>query len=368
MIVDFNVHNVVRVRFHTIRGNRLLDSIEAYLREFKGEIEDNVDVFISDYHLHPHFSESEYVVVSEYSKPYLYINGYLDSPEERFCFNLLNRPLVLFCDNHCPLPLTFLLELILLERGYTFIHALGIQHDNRAFLFPALPGVGKTTLALNLLHLGLRDEYKLLGDDLVIINEREALAFPIDLAIYPYHLKVLREKNGEAMKKLRIIKLLDTLYESNLGKAIVLSTTRILERIGFSSFEIKRAISSIKESHVRVPLKNIFSANSIGGRGRIDKIYYLIKVHGTSLKPIVESISATKLAEICTHILLHEWSLFMPILTLYSGLSGFCLNSFFVKIHDIFRKIFAQHECYQVIIPSKLDTSTLLSLMKRLLS
>lgn len=83
------------------------------------------------------------------------------------------------------------LQVALLSRGATFLHAAGVERDGRALIFPSWGGIGKTALVSHL----VRDRgWRLLGDDLVILSsEGICWAFPKPLAVYSYHRGVLPE-------------------------------------------------------------------------------------------------------------------------------------------------------------------------------
>jgi hypothetical protein len=366
IVMYFNVHDIVKLKIQTNIKQKIFD-ILAFFREFKESFssdENDIDIAISDYYLHPRFRE--YMTISESSKLYLYKNNWLDIPQDNVCFNLLDKPLKIFYNTFSPLPLTFLMELILLDKGYTFIHAASVEKDGEAYLFPAFPGAGKTFLVSLLLKN--REDCKLLGDDLVIINKKEVLSFPRDFAVYPYHLDILRVKDKNAIRKLTIIKLLNTLYNSKFNKLLVAMISDFIEKIGFNSDEFKNIFGLIKASHARIPPRELFSNHSIGKRGDLRGIYYLSKVSDRSLSKVtIEEINATELARICTYIMLHEWGQVMSILTIYCGLSEFSLYSFFTKINDLLNRIFAQHRCYQIKVPIKLDYRILCDILNEVM-
>lgn len=63
------------------------------------------------------------------------------------------------------------------------VHAAGVAHGGRAFVFPAASGAGKSTLTLSLLRAG----FGFLGDDLLFLDgqadDPQVLAFPDDIDV-----------------------------------------------------------------------------------------------------------------------------------------------------------------------------------------
>ncbi len=79
----------------------------------------------------------------------------------------------------------------LIEQGVLLMHAAGVTDGEHAYLFPAHGGTGKTTLSLRLARLG----YRLLGDDLVLVDPRSGMAYPFarPLHLFSYNLQQMRD-------------------------------------------------------------------------------------------------------------------------------------------------------------------------------
>jgi hypothetical protein len=99
--------------------------------------------------------------------------------------------LTFWCSPASPLSITFLLQFLLLSQRKTLVHAAAVSIGDRAFLFPAFGGVGKTALLGTLMRSG---EVRLLGDDLVILSE-DGYVEPYfrPFCLYPYHAAVFPE-------------------------------------------------------------------------------------------------------------------------------------------------------------------------------
>jgi len=93
--------------------------------------------------------------------------------------------------------ITLLMQLLWYERCNTFIHAAAVSKpDGNVILLPGPGGVGKTSLVGYLVR---NHGYKVLGDDLVIIdNQANCFAFPRPFIIKEYH----REDYPDVFEKL----------------------------------------------------------------------------------------------------------------------------------------------------------------------
>lgn len=87
----------------------------------------------------------------------------------------------------------FLINYLMLLKGYSLIHAAGVTKNGQAYIFPARGSAGKTTLALNLVNKG----YEYLGDDYVILHKNSVLSYGSSLHFFSYHLKILDKIFGE---------------------------------------------------------------------------------------------------------------------------------------------------------------------------
>ena len=337
IIKYFNIHNLVKMRVQS-NINLKRDTILAHLREAEVPFLDDkdIDIFMYDYSKCPNFENS--IALSNY---YYYSNNYLNIPDERFCFNFIDNPLIVYCDDF-RMPLNLIVELVLLNRGYSLIHSAAVRYNGKNYLFPAFGGVGKTTTVSAMVYNG----GKLFGDDMNIINEREILNYPSDFSVYPYHLDILKIKDKRIKYKFKKTEILDNI-------------TNFLKKYNFRVSKLLILIfNSMKKKCVNVPPKEIFGENCIAKKGQIDEICYLYRVENDLPEITVERIDANNLAEICTNILFQEWHESMLILYTYAGLSAFSLNSLFSEIKNIFGRTFMRHECYQLKIPNNLDNLT----------
>jgi hypothetical protein len=89
----------------------------------------------------------------------------------------------------------FLINYLMLLKGYSLVHAAGVTKSGQAYIFPARGSAGKTTLTLNLVNKG----YEYLGDDYVILHKNNVLSYGTSLHIFNYHLKILNKIFNERL-------------------------------------------------------------------------------------------------------------------------------------------------------------------------
>lgn len=326
----FNIHDLVNIKIETNIDNKF-DTILFQLREFEvGSLADqDVDIFIYDYFRCPVLNNP--VVLSEY---YFYENNYLNIPSLRFCFNFIDSPLKLYCDLFS-IPISMLVELILLKKEYSLIHSAAVHYKGNNYLLPAFGGVGKTTTISEILKRG----GKLFGDDMVIMKGNEILSYPLDFTIYPYHLGFLGIKDKKILFQFKITEILNKI-------------TDYLKKYRYKLFKLMILIfDHYKLPYINISPKILFGDNCVIKKGFINEIYFISKINNNFPDITITQIESIDLAEICANILLQEWHGSMSILYTYSGLSTFSLNSIFIKIREIFANTFINYKCHQIIIP-----------------
>ena len=93
-----------------------------------------------------------------------------------------------------------LLELFLGLKGYLLAHGGGITKDDEAFIFLGRGGSLKTTIMLN----AVKDSYKILGDDRIIIDLENELvySFPIYHQTFEYMVKNVKYEDLNIFQKI----------------------------------------------------------------------------------------------------------------------------------------------------------------------
>ncbi|MEN3052320.1 MAG: hypothetical protein ABC606_00785 [Candidatus Methanosuratincola petrocarbonis] len=108
----------------------------------------------------------------------------------------------------CGFIIEFMLHYKLALKGYSIIHASGICDGNKGMIFSARGGGGKTTLALH----SLENNFKLLGDNYIILHKGKILNYLTPLNIFYYNLAPII-KNNLTWKDILDLKLRSFLYK-----------------------------------------------------------------------------------------------------------------------------------------------------------
>ena len=70
-------------------------------------------------------------------------------------------------------------------KGYFMVHSSSVCVDDRAFIFPASPSVGKTSTMLHWLHSGKG----FIADEYTIMKDQDVYSYPTPLRLHDYNLK-----------------------------------------------------------------------------------------------------------------------------------------------------------------------------------
>lgn len=98
---------------------------------------------------------------------------------------------ILQMNNSCLEWFIWVLQLIFLTKGITFVHSATLEKNGKALIFPAHAGMGKTALTIDFIK---NHGWRILGDDLVLLSsDGICYAFPKPMTIYSYYNKILPE-------------------------------------------------------------------------------------------------------------------------------------------------------------------------------
>lgn len=194
------------------------------------------------------------------------------------------------CSQECNEWIMMLLEYCLLSNGATFIHSAGVAKEGKAFVFPSWGGVGKTASVAKLVR---ENGYKLLGDDLVIVDKKgNVYAFPKKFVLYAYHRNLFKEN----MKNKRLIKG----KTSNLFSHLIPTMKNILRHF---PFVMAWARKHNPQSN-RVSPYEIFGDEKIEKCAKLEGFTWLERIEVEKTKKI--DIDSYKLASRALMITIHE--------------------------------------------------------------
>lgn len=148
------------------------------------------------------------------------------------------------------------IELLLLKQDKTLIHAAAVEKAGNVILLPSWGGVGKTAIVCGLIR---NHGWKLLGDDLVIIDKNNVYGFLKPFVIYPYHKNLFPELFSNNKKHT-----VKNLTVSRLMSKAIPSVKRILRHFPFVLAYLRKH----NPQSMRVSPREIFSAEQLSVSGK----------------------------------------------------------------------------------------------------
>lgn len=337
IIKHYDIHGLVYVYIESRQPNKEKE-IGYHLAEFEVSSTPGrmPDIIIKDYRETPEFKDA--VVIDNI---FYYKDDFLNMPGYRLCFNLNHDPIIVYCDR-LVLPVNLLIHLALIRKGYSLIHAAGIEFKERCFLLPAFGGIGKTTLVSGIVFAG----GKLYGDDLIIINSEKALSYPQDFSVYPYHLNILKISDSAINRKFKRTRLLNRITDM-LESSIHWKPVKLVYLI----------FNYLKVPYINIRPRTIFGDNCFAEEKDIEEIYYLFRSNSFDEGLQIEKTNPEEMAKVAADILLHEWHENMHHLYVYSALSEFSIEDIYNRTKQVFGKLFISHLCFSVKIPTSMSNT-----------
>jgi hypothetical protein len=232
-----------------------------------------------------------------------------------------------------------LLHIELLQKGAAFIHASAIEKDDKAYVFPAWGGAGKTSTILQLLK---EEDYRFLGDDLSIISQ-DGLCYlnPKHIHIYPYNLVDDDYLNKKLMENKSFIDKFQWSY---------------MKRFASPGY-IRR----------RVPPDEMFGKNKVSLKSEINKVVLLARTNSGEFS--LEELDSSVCAEKCTSIMMFEINSFIQHILAFQMPDGNIsslpsLKEIYDKTFDTYKKIFENKPCQICFIPAKAKPKELSEFIK----
>ncbi|MCY2931145.1 MAG: hypothetical protein NTV86_16975 [Planctomycetota bacterium] len=169
-----------------------------------------------------------------------------------------------------------MLELTLLERRSTLVHCSAIEKNGRAILFPAVGGVGKTSIMCRY----VADGWRYLADDMCVLAPDGAVAVhPLPMHVYGYH----KHGNPELVAKVR-------------------STATAMDRLLWTFW----CAAAGEDQVVRwVPAERVFGRDRMADTGQVAKVVFLrrceadaFSLHEAGPEELSRAIVESTLAEL----------------------------------------------------------------------
>ncbi len=182
-----------------------------------------------------------------------------------------DRVIRLLVSQECNEWLVIAMQLSLLRCGCTLLHAAALEKDGKVLLLPSWGGVGKTATVCRFVR---EHNWKLLGDDLVILGDGVVKTFLKPFVIYPYHKDLFPElfRGGEnhTVKNLKV---------SDMMSRMIPGVKRMLR-------PFPRVLAYLRKHNpqsIRVSPRKLFTAEQISEGGVPYRMVWLER----SMKPEV---------------------------------------------------------------------------------
>ena len=241
------------------------------------------------------------------------------------------------------------LQFLLLAQGKSLVHSAGIEIAGRNYIFPAFGGAGKSLLVGALRH---RSDFKLFGDDFVIVDDSSTMhAYLTDISMYHYHLKFFPELTGSPYHQyLERYNTAERFYSSCPGGKVLRRVASIATRRARK----KRIFPGVNWNldYVKVPVSCVIPPSHLGKSAPLDAAIYLSRTTDTDFR--IERISAEDLVNRIRSVLAVEFRYSSAYLS-FMGAFGCCNPSALSRREEeILTKCFDGLDCYHVIVPQSL--------------
>ncbi len=184
---QYNIHQLVKIKICDDLPFVFKDEIEfkyKYFRKSVNESDGSISQKIINVFSYESFLKQNKYKDSNISHDFTYIRS-------KFCGSNNNEIAIEKNENGFDVYtnglniIDILVQILLCEIGYSFIHAGGLSIDGKGILLSGMGGIGKTQIVSK---LSQRNNVNILGDDLVIFNKNgECLAFPKPFMLKPQH-------------------------------------------------------------------------------------------------------------------------------------------------------------------------------------
>lgn len=262
-LLTYNVHDILRVKTN-------INIVPSSFKVEDSSIKPDLMIYLGDFSFNPSKIKHDYIYY-EHRRQLIFKTKFLledlqgktrmmyTSPRWKL-FKKIRRPIAEL--------ISALIQIKLLQKGYSLIHAACLEKDGKAFLIVAPPETGKTSCVLSLVKEG----FGYLADDVCIIDGTHAYSWPKPLTLHPGHIKAYKVK-------------------INLREKVELLVRERLSTLPF----IKLA------EEMRIQPKRIFKEDQIiKGKTRIEKIFFL-KLGGGGISEIDKDL-AIRITMVCNEL------------------------------------------------------------------
>lgn len=238
------------------------------------------------------------VVVPENS--YYLPDGTVYSLERKIAYRIDENDIVFWVDDETWFA-PYLIQYILEMQNMTFVHGAGIslknsENENDGILLLAFGGIGKTCFISQAMK---RDTVKLLGDDLIILDNKGYLrAYPRPFCVYPYHVPLFEDYF--AKHKYHV-------YHVKNNQYFLRAVRKLKRKMGLQ-------VRNSRE-YMLVPPTHIYSNEKLEDKAVIMKeVFILRRMSGLEDIKISTFTDKNMLISFAQNVLMHEWDMGMHLL------------------------------------------------------
>ena len=351
----YNIHNLVEITINSYVSKWIIRDIEFQVGFFL--VSEPSKTKISKIEVYPYAEFFKFRNHNEpesiFYKETCSIGKYLNNENENLCIYKNDGNFIIFAD-YSNFLINLFIQILIVEQGYTMIHAAGYKSSNDTIhIIAGAGGIGKTSIAS---YAAINKGLKILGDDILIIgNNKECLAFPREFVLKIYHIKshkqILESRN---ISLLNFYKIKRFIIENLPFKALI---KKIFKKFKIYYF-VTRIVNTVPHL-ATIPANKMFGENSLEIKGNIGKIFFLDRIMNSSFS--INSTSSEILSNRLLSIIHHEWISYMPQFLSMGANNIINLNEYMSKISRIFSNSLIGLNLFQMNIPRKANQDDLIN-------
>lgn len=219
---------------------------------------------------------------------------------------------------HLALPV--FIQILLEDHGCKFLHGAGFEVNGEGVLLSAFGGIGKTALVAQLSDLKV--SAKLLGDDLVLIDEEGRLRpYAKPFCLYPYHRSLFPRFFSQKKKPI----LPFNFITNALMRANLQLSSRPMFHLDFLTAQARSVLDPARLSTNAVPLR---------------KVYVVERSASQEADVSVNEMSADEAARFSANVIFHEWTDYLRFFIRQEEVRGRLISRRIDGFKDHFLKAF----------------------------
>lgn len=236
----------------------------------------------------------------------------------------------------------YLLEMLFLKQGITFVHGASVAVDNNSGkLILAFGGIGKTCFIAN---AAKKDRVSLLGDDLILVSKTgELYSYPRPFCLYEYHKALFPQYFKQ--HDVKYVHIEDNMY----FKRGIRKAKKILHIEDNSIY-----------SYLTVPPVKLFPSDKIQiNPVKLDDIFIMRRNQASDTVRIsMDGYNVTMATNFALNVILHEWDVGLKIVLNYHAQQFKDIGEYIDPRRDILKEAFSKAKSISCVdIPEKMPAA-----------